>query len=51
MRCTSTAAGSRGGARDWGPTVSPGHLADLLWNMHLANDPAEASYPETILNR
>jgi short-subunit dehydrogenase len=25
-----------GGARDWGPAVSPDHLADLLWNMHNA---------------
>ena len=40
-----------GGARDWGPTVSPAQLADLLWNMHNAKDPAEASYPETILGR
>jgi short-subunit dehydrogenase len=35
-----------GAARDWGPTVSPDHLADLLWNMHSAKDPAEATYPE-----
>jgi short-subunit dehydrogenase len=41
-----------GGAdRDWGPTVSPDHLADLLWNMHSTKDPAEATYPEAILNR
>jgi len=40
-----------GGARDWGPTVSPDHLADLLWNMHSSKDPAEATYPEAILNR
>jgi short-subunit dehydrogenase len=40
-----------GGARDWGPTVSPAQLADLLWNMHNAKGPAEASYPETILGR
>lgn len=33
------------GARDWGPTVSPGHMADVLWNMQVANGPAEASYP------
>jgi|HubBroStandDraft_2_1064218.scaffolds.fasta_scaffold01708_8 NAD(P)-dependent dehydrogenase (short-subunit alcohol dehydrogenase family) len=31
---------------DWGPTVSPDHLADLLWNMHSTKDPAEATYPE-----
>jgi short-subunit dehydrogenase len=40
-----------GATRDWGPTVSPDHLADLLWNMHSTKDPAEASYPEAILNR
>jgi short-subunit dehydrogenase len=40
-----------GGARDWGPTVSPDHLADLLWNMHNAKGPTEATYPESILNR
>jgi hypothetical protein len=34
------------GARGWGPTVSPGHLAELLWNMHNAKGPAEASYPQ-----
>jgi short-subunit dehydrogenase len=40
---TTTPGGS--GARDWGPTVDPGHLADLLWNMHSSRGPAEASYP------
>jgi short-subunit dehydrogenase len=40
-----------GAARDWGPTVSPEHLADLLWNMQSRKDPAEASYPEGILDR
>jgi hypothetical protein len=40
-----------GGARDWGPTVSPDHLADVLWNMHNTEGPAEASYPEAVLNR
>jgi short-subunit dehydrogenase len=39
-----------GGARAWGPTVSPGHLADLLWNMHTTKGPAEASYPKAIRN-
>jgi len=36
-----------GGAatREWGPTVDPHHLADLLWTMHLAKGEAEASYP------
>ena len=32
-------------SRDWGPTVSPAHLADLLWNMHEAKGEAEATYP------
>lgn len=31
--------------KDWGPTVSPAHLADLLWNMHNANQQTEANYP------
>jgi short-subunit dehydrogenase len=39
-----------GGARTWGPTVSPGHLAGLLWNMHTTKGPAEATYPEAIRN-
>jgi len=38
-------------ARGWGPTVSPGQLADLLWNMHNAKGPAEVSYPKAILSR
>ena len=46
-----TWATAPGGARDWGPTVSPDHLADLLWNMHDTKEPAEASYPEAVLNR
>jgi short-subunit dehydrogenase len=35
-----------GGGRDWGPTVDPAHLADLLWDMHRAGSPAEITYPE-----
>jgi short-subunit dehydrogenase len=31
--------------RDWGPTVSPDHLAGLLWNMHAGKGPTEARYP------
>jgi short-subunit dehydrogenase len=31
--------------RDWGPTVSPAHLAGLLWDMHNATGEPEASYP------
>jgi short-subunit dehydrogenase len=34
-----------GTGRDWGPTVNPAHLADLLWNMHNAKEEAEAKYP------
>ncbi len=41
-RWTSTPGGS---TRQWGPTVNPSHLAGLLWNMHAARDPMEASYP------
>jgi short-subunit dehydrogenase len=32
--------------RDWGPTVDPAHLADMLWNMHSTKGSAEAMYPE-----
>jgi short-subunit dehydrogenase len=38
-----------GSTRDWGPTVGPSDLADLLWNMHNSKGPAEVSYPEAIL--
>ena len=31
--------------RDWGPTVTPAHLADLLRDMHEAKAIAEAVYP------
>jgi short-subunit dehydrogenase len=31
--------------RDWGPTVNPAHLAQMLWNMHQAKGQAEAKYP------
>jgi len=47
---TWTASGGSG-ARDWGPTADPSHLADLLWNMHSARGPAEAAYPGAILSR
>ena len=33
-----------GGGREWGPTVDPAQLADLLWNME-AKSEAEAKYP------
>jgi short-subunit dehydrogenase len=48
---TWTTTSDGGSARNWGPTVSPHHLADLLWSMHNGKGPAEASYPEAILNR
>jgi short-subunit dehydrogenase len=31
--------------RDWGPTVTPAHLADLLWDMHNTRADPEAVYP------
>ena len=31
--------------RDWGPTVNPRRLAELIWNKHIANGAAEARYP------
>ncbi|HEV8462558.1 MAG TPA: SDR family NAD(P)-dependent oxidoreductase [Gaiellaceae bacterium] len=33
------------GGRDWGPSVDPAYLADLLWNMHDAKNESEARYP------
>ena len=39
-------AGAAGTGRDWGPTVDPDHLADLLWNMHNTKGESEAKYPE-----
>jgi short-subunit dehydrogenase len=48
---TWTTTSHGGGGRDWGPTVSPDHLADLLWKMHTTRGPAEASYPEAIIDR
>ncbi len=37
--------------RDWGPTVNPAHLADLLWTMHCTKGQPEAIYPEGIVDR
>jgi short-subunit dehydrogenase len=31
--------------RDWGPSVAPAHLADLLRDMHTAKSASEARYP------
>ena len=35
--------------RDWGPTVTPAHLADILRDMHKAKAPAEVIYPDSEL--
>jgi short-subunit dehydrogenase len=35
-----------GSGRYWGPTVSPDHLADMLWSMHDTKGNSEAKYPE-----
>jgi short-subunit dehydrogenase len=35
-----------GAGRYWGPTVTPEHLADLLWNMHNTKGKSETKYPE-----
>jgi hypothetical protein len=37
-------AGAAGG-RDWGPSVDPAYLADLLWKMHSAKGRSESKYP------
>jgi len=37
-------AKAAGTGRDWGPTVSPAHLADVLWKMHRTESPAETNY-------
>jgi len=33
------------------PTVDPAHLADLLWKMHSARRPQEATFPEVLFGR
>jgi short-subunit dehydrogenase len=38
-------ARAAGADRDWGPTVSPAHLADVLWTLHHAKGEPEARYP------
>lgn len=43
-------AKAAGVARDWGPTVNPAHLADVLWNMHRSKSPMETIYPERRLD-
>ena len=32
-----------GAGRNWGPTVKPDDLADLLWNMHSRTEPRQKS--------
>ncbi|HEY2258267.1 MAG TPA: SDR family NAD(P)-dependent oxidoreductase [Solirubrobacteraceae bacterium] len=44
-------ANASGASRNWGPTVDPAHLAELLWTMHATKGESEASYPEGILDR
>jgi short-subunit dehydrogenase len=38
-------AKAAGAGRDWGPSVDPAYLADVLWNMHAAKTEPEARYP------
>jgi short-subunit dehydrogenase len=40
-------AKAAGAGRDWGPTVAPADLADMLWNMHSTRSPTETIYPDT----
>jgi len=40
-----------GAGRNWGSTVKPDDLADLLWNMHASRGRAEVCYPDDILGR
>jgi hypothetical protein len=40
-----------GAGSNWGPTVNPAQLADLLWNMHSTQGESQASYPDGILGR
>jgi short-subunit dehydrogenase len=39
-------AKAAGTGREWGSTVDPAYLADILWNMHATRSPAEIIYPE-----
>jgi short-subunit dehydrogenase len=43
---TEAARADGAATREWGPTVNPAHLADLLWSMHCARGPSETIYPE-----
>jgi short-subunit dehydrogenase len=38
-------AKAAGTGRDWGPTVNPDYLADVLWEMHRTKSPTETKYP------
>lgn len=47
-----TAARAAGAhVREWGPTVDPAHLPDLLWTMHTTKGQPEAIYPERPFDR
>jgi len=39
-------AKTAGTGRDWGPTVNPAHLANMLWDMHRTKSTAETTYPQ-----
>jgi short-subunit dehydrogenase len=38
-------AKAAGTGRDWGPSVDPSYLANMLWKMHQAKGASEARYP------
>jgi len=38
-------AKAEGAGRDWGPTVDPAHLAEVLFEMHRSKSPVETVYP------
>ena len=44
-------ADAAGTGRYWGPTVSPDHLADLLWTMHNTTGESEVKYPAEATRR
>jgi hypothetical protein len=38
-------ARTAGAEKDWGGSVDPAHLAEMLWTMHQAGGESEATYP------
>jgi short-subunit dehydrogenase len=44
-------ARAAGVGRDWGPTVNPAFLADMLWDMRRNESPAETVYPRGRVRR